>query len=66
MQIFKFKPYTSGTRHRISIKKKLLLKANTLIKQSILGFRRFSGRSSDTGRITVRHIGGGCKKNLEF
>lgn len=66
MQILKFKPTSGGTRHRISIKKSLLSKTNTLFKQSILGFKKTSGRSSNTGRITVRHIGGGCKKKFRI
>lgn len=69
MQISKFKPYTNGIRHRTSIKKNLLSKVNNLLKQTIVGFRRFKGRSSETGRITTRHLGGGCKKKfrvLEF
>ena len=64
MQMFKSKPYTSGIRHYINIKKNLLSKINTFFKQSIVGFKRFRGRGSDTGRITVRHLGGGCKKKF--
>lgn len=64
MQISGFKPYSNGLRHRTNIKKNLLSKVNRLVKQSIVGFRRFKGRSSETGRITTRHLGGGCKKNF--
>jgi large subunit ribosomal protein L2 len=64
MQIIKFKPTSSGIRHHINIKKNLLARTNKLSKQSILGFNKSSGRSSNTGRITVRHIGGGCKKKF--
>ena len=53
MQISKFKPYTNGIRHRTNIKKSFLSKTNHLVKQSIVGFRRFKGRSSETGRITT-------------
>jgi large subunit ribosomal protein L2 len=66
MQMSAFKPYTSGIRHYLSIKKKLLSKVNNFVKQSIIGFRRFNGRSSNTGRITVRHLGGGCKKKFRL
>ena len=66
MQIFKSKPYTNGIRHYVNIKKNLLSKVNTLFKQSIVGFKRFRGRSCDTGRITVRHLGGGCKKKFRI
>lgn len=64
MQIYKMKPYTSGVRHHTNIKKSLLSRDNNFVKQSIVGFRRFKGRSSNTGRITVRHLGGGCKKKF--
>ncbi len=66
MNKIRFKPYTNGVRHRTNIKKSLLSKDSTLIKQSIVGFRRFRGRSSCTGRITVRHLGGGCKKKFRL
>jgi large subunit ribosomal protein L2 len=69
MQIIKLNPCTNGTRHQINIKKSLLSKTNKLFKQSIFGFKRFVGRSSSNGRITVRHKGAGCKKSfrgLEF
>ena len=64
MQVFKSKPYASGVRHYINIKKNLLSKVNTFDKQSIFGFKRFRGRGSDIGRITTRHLGGGCKKKI--
>jgi large subunit ribosomal protein L2 len=53
-------------RHHINIKKSLLSKKGALIKDSIVGFRRFRGRSSCTGRITVRHLGSGCKKKFRL
>ncbi len=64
MQLLKFKPYTNGIRHHTNIRKSLLAKVNNLVKQSIIGFKRFRGRSSETGRITTRHLGGGCKKKF--
>ena len=66
MQVFKSKPYASGVRHYINIKKNLLSKVNTFDKQSIFGFKRFRGRGSDIGRITTRHLGGGCKKKFRL
>jgi large subunit ribosomal protein L2 len=66
MQIIKLNPITNGTRHQINIKKNLLSKTNKLFKQSIVGFKRFVGRSSLNGRITVRHKGAGCKKNFRL
>jgi len=62
MKILKLKPNTNGTRHTIKIQKNLLSKTNKLSKQTIAGIKNFSGRSSTTGRITVWHKGGGCKK----
>jgi large subunit ribosomal protein L2 len=64
MQIFKSNPYSPGVRHYINIKKTLLSKTNNLFKQTIKGFKKFSGRSSNTGHITVRHLGGGNKKRF--
>lgn len=64
MQILKSKPYTAGVRHYINIKKNLLSKTNKLFKQTIKGLKKFAGRSSITGRITVRHIGGGSKRTF--
>jgi large subunit ribosomal protein L2 len=64
MFILKSKPYTNGIRHRTNIRKNILSKVNSLVQQSIVGFRRFKGRSSETGRITTRHLGGGCKKKF--
>lgn len=64
MQLTKLNPHSNGTRHYINIKKNLLSKTNKLDKQSIKGFKRFVGRSSINGRITVRHKGSGCKKNF--
>jgi large subunit ribosomal protein L2 len=64
MKVVKLKPYTNGTRHQINIKKNLLSKSNKFYKQSIFGFKRFVGRSSVNGRITIRHKGSGCKKKF--
>jgi large subunit ribosomal protein L2 len=66
MQIIRFKPTSKGIRHRVNIKKSLLSKTNQLLKHSIFGLKNSSGRSSNTGRITVRHIGGGCKKKFRI
>jgi len=63
MKIIKLKPTTNGTRHQLKLQNFLLSKTNKLIKSSIKGFKRHQGRSSITGRITVRHKGSGCKKN---
>jgi large subunit ribosomal protein L2 len=66
MQIIKFKPTSKGIRHHVNIKKSLLSKTNNFLKQYIYGFKKSSGRSSNTGHITTRHIGGGCKKKFRI
>jgi large subunit ribosomal protein L2 len=62
MRLIKLKPNTPGTRHTIKIDKSLLLKNNFLFKNLKQSKHRFVGRSSTTGRITVRHKGSGHKK----
>ena len=64
MKLKQLNPRTSGTRFQINIQKNLLSKTNTLFKASIKGVKRFFGRSSTTGRITVWHKGGACKKKV--
>jgi large subunit ribosomal protein L2 len=69
MFVKKYKPYSNGIRHHVNIYKNLLSKTNLQKKSSIKGFKMDVGRSSLTGRITVRHKGGGCKKKyrkIEF
>jgi large subunit ribosomal protein L2 len=69
MKLKKLKPVTNGTRHQVNLQKNLLSKANRLIKKAMSGTKSMSGRSSDTGRITVWHKGGSCKKlyrDIEF
>ncbi len=64
MKLIKLKPVTNGIRHKIKIQKSLLCKGNDLIKVLLQGSKSWSGRSSNTGRITVRHKGGGCKNTF--
>lgn len=66
MELIKLKPYTNGTRHQLNLKKNLLSKNNKIIKTLIIGSKSNSGRSSNTGHITVRHKGNGCKKNYRL
>jgi large subunit ribosomal protein L2 len=61
MKLITLKPTTNGTRHQIRIQKNLLSKDNKIIKSTLKGIKNQSGRSSSTGRITIRHQGGGCK-----
>jgi large subunit ribosomal protein L2 len=62
MQLKKLKPTTPGQRHQIVLCKNLLSKNNSFLKVLIDDFCRKKGRCRNTGRITVRHKGGGCKK----
>ena len=62
MKLIKLKPNTAGTRHTIKIDKSLLLKKKFIFKNLIQFNHRFVGRSSNNGRITIRHKGGGAKK----
>jgi len=64
MKLVKLKPITNGTRHQLNIKKSLLSKTNKLLKNSISGLKKFAGRTSLNGRISVWHKGGGCKSNF--
>lgn len=61
MQIKKYKPTTNSLRHFLSLEKALLCKNNRLVKSLQIGKKKFFGRSSQTGHITVRHKGGGHK-----
>jgi len=62
MKISKLNPTSPGCRHQIIINKNLLSKNNKFIKSLNSGFNKNSGRSNQTGNITVWHKGGGCKK----
>jgi large subunit ribosomal protein L2 len=62
MILKKLNPITNGTRHQINLKKNLLSKKNSIVKNLIKNLKLNYGRSSFTGHITVRHKGGGCKK----
>lgn len=62
MLLLKRNPVTNGLRHQLIIQKNLLSKSNRIIKALSIGIKNFSGRSSATGSITVRHRGGACKK----
>jgi large subunit ribosomal protein L2 len=66
MELTKKLSYTNGVRHQININKSLLSKTNKIFKKHTWGLKRFVGRSSLNGRITVRHHGAGCKKKFRF
>ena len=66
MKLKKISPKTNGVRHAIRICKDLLSKKNNILKNLNVGLKKHSGRCSITGRITVRHLGGGCKNSLQI
>ena len=59
-----FKPTTPSRRQLIRINKKHLRK-KPFIKSKITGMKNSSGRNN-SGKITVRHIGGGNKKRYRI
>ena len=62
MSLVKLNSTSNGVRHQIKFKKNLLCKNNRLIKNLLIGTKKWAGRNTTTGRITVRHQGSGCKK----
>jgi large subunit ribosomal protein L2 len=64
MSLKKFNPITPGTRHRRIIDKSLLWKGDPY-KSLTLGLSKTGGRNN-TGKITVRHIGGGNKRTYRI
>lgn len=62
MKLKKQTSKTSGTRHQICLQKNLLTRYNRILKNLNNPYRSKGGRNN-TGRITVRHQGGGCKKS---
>ena len=55
------KPITPSQRHLITLNTKNLQK-KPLLKNNIKGLKNSSGRNN-SGKITIRHLGGGHKKN---
>jgi len=66
MQLKKSSSITNGTRHQINLQKNLLTKKNTILKNLIKKHFLNYGRSQNSGHITVRHKGGGCKKKIHL
>jgi large subunit ribosomal protein L2 len=56
---------TNGIRHKFALKKNLLSKYNNIFKKLRLPYKSSGGRNN-TGRITVRHKGSGCKKSIHL
>lgn len=61
MLIRNLKPVTPGQRHQVVLLKSLLSKNNQILKTLVKDFKRKKGRCLNSGLITVRHMGGGCK-----
>ena len=62
MKLKSVNPITNGSRHQLNLMKFLLSKSNTFFKKALTPNKILSGRSTLTGRITVRHQGAGCKR----
>ena len=62
MEIKKKKSVSNSSRHSVHISKFLLSKFSNLIKKRSVFRKNRAGRSKQTGRITMRHRGGGLKK----
>lgn len=59
-----YNPITPGTRFRININYKKLLKLK--LEKNLITKNTKKGGRNNTGRITVRHIGGGSKKRYRL
>lgn len=66
MKMQKKKSVSNSSRHSVNILKCLLSKSNTFLKNCLIFRKSFVGRSKQTGRITVRHKGGGSKMLYRF
>ncbi len=64
MKLQKKNPISNSLRHQYNLRKHLLTKKTNIIKSLIKNFKTYNGRSSNNGRITVRHKGGGLKKKF--
>lgn len=58
------KPVTPSQRHLITLNTKMTAK-KPLLKEKIKGLKNSSGRNN-FGKITIRHLGGGHKKNYRI
>ena len=67
MAVRKFKPVTAGTRHKIIGTYEEITR--TAPEKSLLSPKKSSGGRNNTGKMTVRYIGGGHKqmyRNVDF
>lgn len=65
MKLLKKKSTSNSSRHKIIIDNTELSKKTRIVKTTLKGFKRFYGRSSGNGRITVRRKGGGSVCNYK-
>jgi large subunit ribosomal protein L2 len=67
MELKVLTPTSNSTRHQINLQKNLLSKKGNLVKSLSTGkLKKRNGRCFLTGKITIRHKGGGCKKNIKI
>ena len=67
MAVRKFKPVTAGTRHKIIGTYEEITR--TAPEKSLLSPKKSTGGRNNTGKMTVRYIGGGHKqmyRNVDF
>ena len=67
MAVKKFKPVTAGTRHKIGGTFDEI--TTSVPEKSLLSVKKSSGGRNNTGKMTVRYIGGGHKqmyRNVDF
>lgn len=65
MKLLKKKTFSNSSRHKIVADKTQLSKISRIVKTTVKGFKRYYGRSSSSGRITVRRKGGGALWNYK-
>jgi len=65
MKLLKKKSISNSSRHKIVLDNSVLSKRTRIVKTTVKGFKRFYGRSSSNGRITVRRKGGGVSFNFK-
>lgn len=65
MAIKKFKPTTNGRRHMTSLDYKANLSGHEPEKSLVVSIKKHSGRNN-SGKITVRHKGGGARKKYRI
>ena len=65
MTLLKKKNISNSSRHKVVLDNTELSKTTRIVKTTLKGFKRYYGRSSSNGRITVRRKGGGVSCNYK-